>query len=97
MLLKTTSGATADISVEEVLRAAGAVYARRRKVFGGPPKHEFHCRWCSAACLGRAALSEHERTCAAKPSGEFTEADLRAMGLSETDVAAMAWALPNAS
>jgi hypothetical protein len=50
-----------------ILRVAGAIYASRRKTHGGPKPKTFPCRWCTASCLGRRALAEHERQCAAKP------------------------------
>jgi hypothetical protein len=87
MQLKTTSGTTADINVEEILRAAGVIYSSRRKVHAGPPKRTYCCGWCAAQCQGRAALLEHERACDQRPTGEFTEADL----------ARMAWTPPDAA
>jgi hypothetical protein len=79
MMIKTVSGSTVDISVEEVLRAAGVIYQARRRIHGGPPKHSFRCRWCNAEVKGRATLDRHERNCNARPSGDFTDADLAAM------------------
>jgi hypothetical protein len=79
MKLKTTSGLTVDIDNSVILAAAGAIYASRRKRFGGPPLHAFHCRWCHAEVRGRVALDQHERGCSQQPSAdltEFTGADL---------------------
>jgi hypothetical protein len=64
MRIRARSGVEIDVDESLILAAAGAIYASRRKTFGGPPLKAFACRWCGAACHGHAALSEHERACA---------------------------------
>jgi hypothetical protein len=63
MRLPTDTGGEAEIREDVILAAAGAIYERRRKVHGGPPKKTFSCRWCRAQILGGAELEAHERAC----------------------------------
>jgi hypothetical protein len=76
MTLKSNSGAVVDVDPGEILRAAGVIYAARRKTRGGPPRHVFNCRWCGGEALGRAGLDAHMRDCEKRPSGEVGPDDL---------------------
>jgi hypothetical protein len=73
MKLKMPDGLVIEVPDAVILRAAGAIYAARRKTHGHPPLHVFHCRWCKGEVRGRIPLEAHERDCVARPSGDLVE------------------------
>jgi hypothetical protein len=81
VLVTCACGHQIEISEAAVMSEAGRIAVRRRRSHRGATPKVFECRWCHAEMRGRAALSLHERECAAKPDGftGFTEADLDAL------------------
>jgi hypothetical protein len=89
MKVTSSAGEAVDVGDEEILRAAGVIYSARRKTHGHPPLRSFHCRWCSATCIGMKALEAHQRECTQRPT------DL--VAVTDADWAALAWQGPDAA
>jgi hypothetical protein len=87
MQLETVGGGAAEISDAEILRAAGRIYAGRRKVHAGAPRKLRECRWCRTGIEGRRELERHERECAQRPAGGYAP-------ITVDDIARMAWRGP---
>jgi hypothetical protein len=90
MKLKTTDGRVIEIPDAVILRAAGMIYASRRKVCAGPPKHVFRCRHCDGEIHGRVELDRHERTCDQRQSSDLIE-------LTDEDMLSLVWTGPDAA
>jgi hypothetical protein len=77
--LRTSGGSVVDIPPAEILRAAGVIYASRRKSHGGPPLGSYRCRFCSTQIRGCSALFEHETRCASRVMLLPDLADIRSL------------------
>jgi hypothetical protein len=61
MQLKNVAGHSVEVAETEILRAAGRIFAGRRKRHGGPARKQLQCCWCSETFLGHALLEAHQR------------------------------------